>query len=208
MGVFIGEAAGWGSNLILLLAYLIGGPPVIEPDFQKKTGKSLENVSIAVRCVPAEGVKLDDKSICDRIAKWLAIRLTQKNLRVADSDAVAGWVKRHAEERGVIGLAAAVEADFVIVVEVNEFTLHHAEKKQDFQGLFQGSISVHEIAKNSKGKRVAARAIYNCDRTGRYPIEAPLPGNMHTEKDFEKKFVLEVSGDLQAIFCPRYADED
>ena len=69
-----------GCNYIVLLGYLIGGPPSIEPDFDSMTGESLtdKEVIVAVVCYAPKEVLYDYSRVDRDIAKYVSYQMTAK----------------------------------------------------------------------------------------------------------------------------------
>ena len=63
-----------GCQQFVILGYLIGGPPSIEPDFDKETGLSLKGKenTVAVVCFAPKEMLLEFPNIDDEIAAQVA----------------------------------------------------------------------------------------------------------------------------------------
>ena len=69
--------AASGCNYIVMLGYLIGGPPSIEPDFDATTGLSMtdKEVVVAVACFAPKEVLYSFSHVDREIAKMVAYRM-------------------------------------------------------------------------------------------------------------------------------------
>ena len=72
-----------GCNYMLLLGYLIGGPPQEEPQFEKETKKSMtdKDVRVAVVCYAPDDLKYKFENIDHILAKAVAVQLANSDLK-------------------------------------------------------------------------------------------------------------------------------
>ena len=98
-----------GCNYIVLLGYLIGGPPSIEPDFDSMTGESLtdKEVIVAVVCYAPKEVLYDYSRVDRDIAKYVSYQMTAKKIKVLNPDLVQKWLDENSnwDEPSEIGEA-------------------------------------------------------------------------------------------------------
>ncbi|HEX6985781.1 MAG TPA: hypothetical protein VF170_10400, partial [Planctomycetaceae bacterium] len=66
-----------GCNYVVGLGYLLGGPPSIEPEFDRATNKSLgdKDVTVAVACYAPTELKWDNAEIDREVAEFVSHRL-------------------------------------------------------------------------------------------------------------------------------------
>ena len=76
-----------GCNYFILLGYLIGGPPQIEPLFEKDTKKSLtdRNVRVAVVCYASDELKYECENIDHIIARQVTYQLSMNKIDVGSA---------------------------------------------------------------------------------------------------------------------------
>ena len=200
-----------GCNVVLLLGYLISGPPQIEPDFDKVTKKSLSkrNTTVVVYCYAPNELKYDQDKVDYEVAKCVAIRLNNQEIKVADPDRVYDWIDKHPDFERDVELGAAFNANYVVKIELRDYSLF-AERSHDlYQGRCDGIISVWEMDKKSDGTlKKTGKLIYSKDLLSRYPKEAPLPFNSYTTETFKKLFLAALSDEIGAKFYPTYAGDD
>ncbi|MCA8989918.1 MAG: hypothetical protein KDA78_19895, partial [Planctomycetaceae bacterium] len=77
-----------GCNYAILLGYLIGGPPSIEPDFDIQTNKSMSDkeVSVCVVAFAPTELKWDFDKIDHELARYVAFRLVEHDIKVVNPD--------------------------------------------------------------------------------------------------------------------------
>ena len=72
--LLVGCLALPGCNAVVLVGYLIGGPPSIEPDFDATTGNSMtaKGVTVAVVCYAGNDLQLTTSELDKKLAKQVA----------------------------------------------------------------------------------------------------------------------------------------
>src|SRR5580692_3739188 len=86
---------GSGCNYFILAGYLLGGPPSIEPDFDKMTKKSLRDkgVKVAVVCFAPDEVRLNFIDVDKDIAKYVSHRLNEHHIPTINPDRIQEWLE-------------------------------------------------------------------------------------------------------------------
>ena len=86
-----------GCNYLILFGYLIGGPPQLEPVFEKATNQSFTDrgVRVAVVCYAPNELKYLYDSIDHQLAVGVAMRLKQNHVEVVNSEAVRAWLEEN-----------------------------------------------------------------------------------------------------------------
>lgn len=209
--IMLATMACTGCNVVLLLGYLIGGPPAIDPDFNKKTGKSLSGKDklVVVYCYAPNELKADHDRVDYEVATCVALRLNKENIKVADPDYVYEWIDKHPEFEKDTELGAAFNATHVIKIELTDYSLY-AERSHDlFQGHCSGLITVWEMEKKSDGTtKKTGKIVYNQDLNSRFPKESPLASTQYAPDTFKKLFLSALSADVGGKFYPTYAGDE
>ncbi|MEM9704292.1 MAG: hypothetical protein AAF907_17765, partial [Planctomycetota bacterium] len=103
-----------GCNIFMIAAYLISGPPSVEPDFEAATRTSLsdKDATVAVACYVPIDLRADigNESLDKEIARMVTQRLTYNKIKVRDPSAVRQWIARNPDwvEPGEIAEAMQV----------------------------------------------------------------------------------------------------
>src|SRR5262245_8514426 len=86
-----------GCSEFVMLGVLLGGPPSIEPDFDKETGKGLDNpdYNVAVICFAPTELKLSHPKVDREVATTVALRLAQNEIKIINPDRVAAWLDQN-----------------------------------------------------------------------------------------------------------------
>ena len=117
---------------LVMLGYLIGGPPSIEPDFDMMTKKSMtaKDVTVAVVCYAPLEVKYDFSAIDAELAKYVTYRLVQHKVKVVNPDQVRAWLDENADnwdEPSEIGRALHVK--YVVYIDGKLQSLGRAQPR-------------------------------------------------------------------------------
>ena len=106
------------------LGYLIGGPPSIQPDFEKLTKESLKDkgVKVAVVCFAPDEIRLNFIDVDKDMAKYVAHRLTQKDIKVVHPDRVQDWLDQHDDWDKPDEIGEATGATHVIFIDCTSTT--------------------------------------------------------------------------------------
>ncbi|MEJ7591744.1 MAG: hypothetical protein WKF77_09360, partial [Planctomycetaceae bacterium] len=113
-----------GCNYFILLGYLIGGPPQIEPLFEKDTKKSLTDrkTRVAVVCYASDELKYECEHIDHIIARQVAHQLSDNKIDVVPSDEVRGWMVNNPDWDTAAEVGAAFDVNYVIYIDVSDFS--------------------------------------------------------------------------------------
>ncbi|PJF33101.1 MAG: hypothetical protein CUN57_03035, partial [Phototrophicales bacterium] len=106
--------------------YLIGGPPSVEPDFEKETRKSLTdyNVTVAVVCYAPTKLKLIDEKVDEAVAKSVSYKLNQHKIKVVNPDRIREWLDTHDDWETPDEIGAAFKTKYVIYIDLRDYNLY------------------------------------------------------------------------------------
>ena len=83
-----------GCKQFIVLSYLLGGPPSIEPQYDAQTGKSMTDhgVVVAVVCFADNDLKYNHDSIDMYVEAGIAAHLAQHQIVTIDPQRVRSWL--------------------------------------------------------------------------------------------------------------------
>ena len=86
-----------GCNYVLILGYLIGGPPSVEPDFDKETKECMtdKDVTVAVVCFAPNEVLFSFENVDHELAKYVSFRLSEHKIKIVPPDYVKAWLEEN-----------------------------------------------------------------------------------------------------------------
>jgi hypothetical protein len=194
-----------GCNYLILIGYLIGGPPSIQPDFDKLTKESLtdKGVKVAVVCFAPDEVRLNFIDVDKDIAKYVARRLFQHEIKVVQPDRVQDWLDRHDDWDKPDEVAQATGATHVIFIDVHKYNLFEENSHELYRGQAELLVSVFKIQKDEQGEK-----IYTKEITSHYPLTAPRPTSEISYDRFRRQYLSRLSEEVGRLFYEYYNGDD
>ena len=194
-----------GCAQSVLLGYLIGGPPSIEPDFDAQTGLSFtdENIVVAVVCYAPKEVKWDFEKIDDEIASHVAHRLAVGKVTVIDPDLIRAWTEQNPDWERPEEIGAAFSANYVVDIEVNRFSLYEEGSTTLYRGRTDAQVNV--VAMDDPEARVAeGERIYSKQVDLAYPTRVPRSTQEMSYLQFKRDYLSRLSESIGWIFLDRF----
>jgi hypothetical protein len=193
-----------GCNYFMLLGYLIGGPPMVQPDYEKMTKKSLtdKGVKVAVVCFAPDEIRLNFTDVDKDIAKYVANRLFEHKVVVVHPDQVRDWLDKHDDWDKPEEIGHATGATNVIFIDVHKYNLFEENSHELFRGRAEVLIIVFEMQKDG-----TAEKIYTKERTSQYPLSVPRPQSEISYDRFRRAYLSRLSEEIGRLFY-EYANGD
>jgi hypothetical protein len=193
-----------GCAQFTLLGYLLGGPPSIEPDFDKETGKGLDNpeYNIAVICFAPTEMMLDHPKVDMEVASTVAYRLRQNEIPAMVPDKVHAWLDQHRDWDHAEEVGAALKATHVIEIELAEFDLFEENSTQLYRGRTEAYINVYEMDESGAGER-----IYSKELDFMFPTEVPRSSYDQPLTNFKMEYLSRLSEKIGYLFYERYSGD-
>ena len=194
-----------GCNYIILLGYLIGGPPSIEPDFDVMTNKSMSDkeVSVCVVAFAPTEPKWDFPKIDHELARYVAFRLVEHDIRVVNPDQVRTWLDTHPDWDKPEEIGKALNCTYVIYIDMNDFHLYEKNSTTLFRGRAECYVSVFEMDEDGYGDK-----IYSKEITSQYPIRAPRSTSEMSLDTFKREYLSRLSKEIGWLFFERFNGDD
>ena len=194
-----------GCNYLIFFGYLIGGPPQLEPVFEKQTNQSFTDrgVRVAVVCYADNELKYQYDSIDHLVAVGVAARLKQNHVEVVNSEAVRVWLEENPDWDTPDEVGAEFDATFVVYVDVSDFSLYEHDSRHLFRGRTEAIVSVYEMKADGEGKR-----IFNHDLSSEFPRLGPRSASEVSYDSFRSEYLLRVSEEIGRMFYPYGSGDD
>lgn len=192
-----------GCSTVLLLGYLIGGPPTVEPDFQTQTGKALvkSKKTVAVICFAPKELKWDNDAVDYELAKYLAYQLKLKEVTVVDPDRVNRWIDENPNYSMQGEVGDFFEADYVIHLDMRKYSLFEENSHDLYRGRADVIVTVFEKQKGTWSQ------IYNKSKISQFPTGGPISLDKYPYDKFKKLYLSTLSGEIGKLFYP-YSNGD
>ncbi|MEQ9410557.1 MAG: hypothetical protein RIK87_22670 [Fuerstiella sp.] len=188
-----------GCNYFILLGYLIGGPPQLEPLFEKETQKSFtdRNVRVAVVCyAPDDLTKFHDN--IDQMLAWrLATLLHSNHIETVSPDAIQGWMANNPDWDSAVDVGAEFDVNYVVYVDMSEFSLYEQDSTSLFRGRCEAIVSVYEMETDGDGKR-----IFTKDVSSVFPTQVPRSASDVSYETFRNEYFFRLADEIGRLFYP------
>lgn len=192
-----------GCNAVMLLGYLIGGPPSIEPDFNRQTKKSLTKAKqVAIVCYADKELKWDNESIDHELCKYVAYRLVSHKIKVIDPDRIHAWMDEHSDWDKPSEIGEDLQADYVVYIDLKDFGLYEEHSQNLYRGRSDAIVSVFDV------KDEGGHSIYSRELSSRYPIQTPVSADTLPFENFKKLYLSRLSEEIGRLFYEHYSGDD
>lgn len=194
-----------GCNYVVLAGYLIGGPPSIEPDFDKTTQKSMtdKDVTVAVVCYAPPELKWDFHSIDKELAKYVSFRLAEHKIQIVNPDRVADWLDRNDDWDAPPDIGRALGVTYVIYIDLHKYSLYEMGSSHLYRGRAEALVSVFEMDGASDGEKVFSREIIS-----QYPLAVPRSTYEVSYTTFKRQYLSRLSEEIGRLFYEYYNGDD
>ena len=194
-----------GCNYFVLLGYLIGGPPSIEPDFDAMTKKSMtaKDVTVVAFCFAPQDLKLDFSKVDQELTRYLSHRLHQHQIKVINPERVHEWLQKNDEWDRPEEIGEAFDATYVIYVDLIKYSLWEEHSVTLYRGRAEAIVSVIEIDESGNGERIFSKEI-----TSRYPLSMPRDSSEVNYNTFKRQYLSRLSEEIGRLFYEYYNGDD
>ncbi len=191
-----------GCNAVMLVGYLVGGPPTTDPDFHVRTkqtleGKNKKNV-VLVYCFAPKELKWDNESVDYDIAKHVAHRLLQHKIKVIDPDQVYAWLDRNDKWRKTSEIGKHFKVDYVVHIDVKDYSLFEINSSNLYRG--QADIIVNVVKMNED--KTDGHVIYTAPIKSAFPTRGPKDSGEISFGEFKKTYLSALSEEIGRLFYP------
>ena len=202
---FLSTSMLCGCNYVVLLGYLIGGPPSIEPDFDAMTRQSMtdRDVTVAVVCYAPTELKWDFDRIDADIGKYVSYRLNQHHIKTVSPDVVRAWLDQNSDWDKPEEIGAELNVTYVVYIDLHKYTLYEPDSQNLYRGQAEAVVSVYQMDELGDGEKVYSKAI-----TSEYPLRAPRSTGEVTYSTFRKQYLARLSEEIGRLFYEYYNGDD
>lgn len=195
-----------GCQPFMLLGYLLGGPPSTDPDFHQKTKQTLEgkNKVTLVYCYASKELKWDHESVDFDLAKHVAYQLNGKKIKVVDPDRVYAWLDKHDRWRKTAEIGAAFKADYIVHIDVKDYSLTEANVNNLYRGRADCIVNVVKMDENKRDGAV----IYTTSLKSNFPKNGPVDQAAMPFTEFKKRYLSALSYEIGKLFFSTETGDD
>lgn len=194
-----------GCNYIVLAGYLIGGPPQLEPAFEKATRKSFTDrgVRVAIVCYADDELKYQYANIDHLIAVGVAARLRTNHIDIVNPEAIRNWLAENPDWDTADEVGAHFDATYVVYIDIASFSLYEHNSRHLFRGRTDAIVSVFEMHADGEGSR-----IFHSDLASEFPRLGQRPASETSYDSFRSEYLLRVSEEIGRMFYPYGSGDD
>jgi hypothetical protein len=194
-----------GCNYFLLLGYLIGGMPQIEPLFEKETRKSMTDrgVKVAVVCYASDELKYQFDNIDHIVASSVTKQLANKKIKAVDYAEVRTWLMNNPDWDTAVEVGAEFDVNYVVYVDISGFSLYERDSNTLFRGRCDAIVSVYEMETDGDGKRIFSRELNSV-----FPLQVPRSASESSYDGFRGEYIFRLSDEIGRLFYPYMSGDD
>lgn len=194
-----------GCNYLVFFGYLIGGPPQLEPIFEKETRKSFTDygVRVAVVCYVDDDLKYQYDSIDHLLAVGVAARLRQNNINIVEPGRVRSWLEENTHWDTPDEIGAEFDATYVVYIDMSNFSLYEHDSRHLYRGRAEIVVSVYEMDASGEGER-----IFSQDLSSEFPRLTQRSASEISYDSFRTEYLLRLSEEIGRMFYPYGSGDD
>lgn len=194
-----------GCNYFILLGYLIGGPPQLEPLFEKETNKSFtdRNVRVAVVCYAPDDLTKFHDNIDQMLSFRLAMLLHENHIDTVSPDAIQAWMANNPDWDNAVDVGSDFDVNYVVYVDISEFSLYEFPTTSLFRGRCEAIVSVYEMETDGDGKR-----IFTKDLSSVFPTQVPRSASEVSYETFRNEYFFRLADEIGRLFYPYGSGDD
>ncbi len=194
-----------GCHYFILLGYLIGGPPQLEPLFEKETKKSFtdRDVRVAVVCYAPDELNKFHDTIDHLLTTRLSAMLYRNKIDIVNPDAIIAWMVNNQDWDSPEEIGAEFDVNFVVYVDIAEFSLYEQDSTSLFRGRCDAIVSVYEMETDGDGKR-----IFNKEINSVFPIQVPRSASDVSYETFRNEYFFRLADEIGRLFYPYLNGDD
>ncbi|MCH2210217.1 MAG: hypothetical protein MK110_02875 [Fuerstiella sp.] len=194
-----------GCNYLIFFGYLLGGPPQLEPAFEKATNKSFTDrgVRVAVVCYAPDELRYQYDSVDHLIAVGVSARLKQNHVAVVNSEAVRVWLEENPDWDTPDEVGAQFDTTFVVYIDLSDFSLYEHDSRHLFRGRAEATVSVYEMQADGEGQR-----IFHHELMSEFPRLTPRSASEISYDSFRSEYLLRISDEIGRMFYPYGSGDD
>ena len=201
LSIFVGLA--WcfscsGCRAVLLLGLLIGGPPKVEPEFDRQTTESMtdKDVTVAVVCFAPTEVKYSFENIDHEMAKYVAFRLASQKIKIIQPDKIRAWLDENKDWDKPEEIGAAFKTTYVVYIDINEFSLFEEGSANLYRGRSESVVSVWKMDEDDG----TAEKIFSMEKVSKFPQQQPVNSSEETLANFKARYLSRISDEIGRFF--------
>lgn len=196
-----------GCNYLVMLGYIVGGPPSIAPDFQEQTGKDMKDygVTVAVVCTAPRDLKWSYDEIDMVVAEAVTYQLTENGIKVIYPDQVRAWLDKNPDWTTPKEIGEAFGVKYVIHLDMLNYSLYEKGQATLYRGRSEYEINVWEMFEDGSGD---GERVYSAQSSTTYPLRIHRSSHETSLEQFKKEYLFRLSYEIGRHFFEYHASDD
>jgi len=194
-----------GCSYVLLLGYLIGGPPSVEPEFDKQTKECMSDkgVTVAVVCFAPNEVLYSFEDIDHELSKFVTFRLMEHKIDVVPPDYIRAWLEENKDWDKPEEIGAHFKSTYVVFIDLNKFSLYEEGSASLYRGQAEAIVSVWKMDDNGEGEK-----IFSAEKISKFPSQQPISTSDETFSNFKARYLSRLSEQIGRFFYEYYLSDE
>lgn len=188
-----------GCAQVAVLGKIFYGDPRVTAAFEQITGESLQDrARVALVCTAPESVQSEFDTLAIDLQEELIRRMSRRGIDVLPADEVSSVLDKNAGLFDAQLLAEELELDYVLHVDVEQFSHRDAGSPNLLRGRSLGNVYGYAVRESSPGKQ--ALQVFEREFRSEYPTSYPISVDQTPEKVFRRRFVDHLSDQVGRMF--------
>ena len=194
-----------GCNYIMVFGYLLGGPPSVEPLFDKETKECMtdKDVKVAVVCFAPNDIKYNFESIDYELAQHVAYQLHAHKIKVVSPDMVKAWLEENKDWDKPEEIGVHFKTTYVVYIDLNKFTLFEEGTAELYRGQAESIVSVWKMDDDGHAEK-----IFSAEKVSKYPMHQAVSSADKTYYMFKGEYLTRLSDEIGRFFYEYYVSDE
>ncbi len=202
-----------GCSLFVMAGKMFLGDPMIGDDFGNFTQKPMTDgkSKVAILCSVFESIKDYDAGLQIELFNEISRKMSIHEINIIKPHLVARWIDDNGGQIDDLeGLAEEVEADYIVNIEVTQFSYREENSPNLFRGRCDGKVTVFEYPHEESSEKPSGpgKQVYEKSFKSTHPTHQPVPADQTSELIFRKKFINRVGDEIARMFFKHRAGSD
>jgi hypothetical protein len=199
-----------GCSLAVMAGKVLLGDVKVQSQFRQATHTDLAklNRKVLVLCTASDTIHAAYASVDPDVTEGVIHRLKTHGIhKIVSPDAVSGWLDDHGGRCDDLqGLAEHFHAEYVIHIEVGQFTCQEDNSPNLLRGHSEGHVRAYHLDDGAPAKKLVE--IMNSDFTSTYPPGNPISADKKSATNFQREYIERICLQLAQIFYDHTASEE
>lgn len=186
-----------GCSYLVVFGYLLGGPPSVEPLFEKETKESMsgKDIKVCVVCFAPNEIKHNFENIDYEVSQYVSHRLHSHKIVVINPDLIRAWLEENKDWDRPEEIGAYFKTDYVISIDMNEFSLYEEGSAELYRGRAEAIVSVWKMEGEDHAER-----IFTKEKISKYPLHMAVDSAEKSYQTFKGEYLSRLSEEIGRFF--------